>query len=121
MQRFRLLLLVLLLVFSAAPARQSLAHAGNIGQGSATCPSSGAKQLSSTAAAYMWISFQAPLANTGRVYFGGSAVTTSTGNFILAGGNYAFLPVANTFPYQATNIYFACTVSGDSITYNYLQ
>lgn len=96
-------------------------HSGALGTGSQTCPSSGRKQLSTTQTKALWISIQAPTANTGQVWVGGPAVTTSAGNFIAGGGSY-FLPTAgNATTYDLSQTYIACTVGADSVTYTYHQ
>lgn len=93
-----------------------------------TCPSSGNKAVIASASscpqssckANTW-TIQAPTTNTGKVYIGGSTVTTSTGVAIAAGDSASMYTQSNTFPYDLTQTYIACTASGDSVTFNYNQ
>lgn len=112
----RLIVLLLALAF-ALPA-------GNIGNGSNTCPTSGAKRLSATSIRSISFTVQAPaapVANTGYVCLGGSAVTTTTGVCLGGGDAFTFAPASNTAQYDLTQIYFVCSVNTDLIAYTYLQ
>lgn len=109
----RVLLLLPLLVFPMRP--------GALGTGSQTCPTSGRKQLSTTQTKVTWISVQAPSGNTGSIYLGGPAVTTSLGNYITAGGTFFFPAVSNTAAYDLSQSFMACTVTADTVTFTYLQ
>jgi hypothetical protein len=110
-----------LLVLLFALALPFSMHSGALGTGSQTCPASGRKQLSTTQTRAMWVSIQSPTANTGKVYVGGPAITTSVGNYAVAGGS-VFLPTAgNSAPYDLSATWIACTVSEDTVTYTYLQ
>lgn len=111
--RYARLLPLLLLLFPI--------FGGNPGDGSNTCPTSGNKAVSSTRLVAGLVTVQAPSANTGNIYLGGSSLTTSRGIFITPGGSYTYPPQSNTQPYDLSAIRFACTVSADSITYNYVQ
>lgn len=83
--------------------------------GVTTCPSSGNKQVSSTSYSLYQLTVLAPSGNAGTVYVGGSTVTTSTGFPLIAGASYnAAKPSPSVNPQQ---LYFACSNSGDSITW----
>ena len=113
----RLLAISLFLVL----ALPLIAPAGQFGHGSNTCPASGSKAVSaSTLYVSEWI-VQAPAANTGSVYFGGSTVTTSTGTYIAPGGSIHYSPHGTSDTFNLAQIYFACTVNTDGITYTYVQ
>lgn len=98
--------------------------AGNIGNGSNTCPTSGTKKISSSSIRATQFTLQAPAApvsNTGYICIGGASVTTTTGA-CLGGGDSIFMPpVSNSAAYELNNIYFVCSVNTDLITYTYLQ
>lgn len=99
-------------------------HGASFRNGSNTCPTSGAKQLSSTSIRASWVTVQspaAPSANTGRLHFGDSTVTTSNGVYISPGGTYTFPTEGNSAVYDLSNIYFACSVNTDIVNFNYLQ
>lgn len=98
-----------------------VAKSGAYLSGSNTCPASGAKQVSSTQIKATWVSIQAPSTNSGKIYFGGSTVSTSEGNYITAGGVNFFPPVSNSSFYDLRQIYFACGNSADTITISYAQ
>lgn len=118
----RLTALLLLLVAGAVPAAL---HPGTL-----TCPASGAKQLSTTAgfaSKATWINLQAPAGNSGSVFVGDSTVTAAAncapgkGACMLAAGS-VFLPaLANTQAYDLSQTYIACSNSGDSVIFLYLQ
>jgi hypothetical protein len=112
--------LLVLCTFLALPA---LCPAGSFSNGSAavSCPSSGNEQLTSTQLIVAWAVIQAPAANTGNVYFGGSGVTTSNGVYIVPGGSLNLPPRSNTAAFNLSGVYMACTQSGDSVTYIYAQ
>lgn len=94
---------------------------------SQTCPSSGVKQLSTTNTPANWILVQSPSDNTGVVAVGGSTVTAvaacaaAVGNCLTVGGSYLMPPASNTAAYNLSQTWFACTVSGDKVMFNYLQ
>lgn len=124
MKHLRLLLVVL--AFSIPVSLRS----GAIGQGLTTCPSSGAKQLSSTTTKTTWINIQAPSDNAGAVYVGGPAIvgtsatcnaSGSKGACILSTGNVFMPAISNTSSYDLAQIWFACTTSSDSVRYLYSQ
>lgn len=104
----RTLALVVLLLATAATT-----FSGSFYSGSTSCPSSGSKQVSTTALALTQLTVSALVANTGKVYFGASTVTTSGGGEVIAGGNYN---VDGTGINPAA-LYFACTASGDSVAW----
>lgn len=96
--------------------------AGNIISGSNTCASSGNKAVSSSAIGKaVSYTIQAPSANTGQVYIGGSAVSTTSGVYLSAAGSYAVFPQGNAASYDLTKTYFACTVGADTITWTAFQ
>lgn len=97
------------------------AKTGTVGSGSQTCPTSGNKRVSSSNIFATYVSIQAPIGNTGTVFVGGSTVTTSQGNGILALGTVGFAPHANAAVFNLNQIYFACSVSADSVYYLYIQ
>ena len=105
----------LLLIFGA------LAHAGSLGVGSQTCPSSGVKQLSTTQTKATWVIVQAPSANAGSVYVGNISVSTSKGVYITSAQSLPLPAAANTQPYDLSQIYIACSNSNDTVTFLYLQ
>jgi|SRR5690349_21785378 len=110
MLRFAALLLALAL---ALPA-------GNVSNGSNTCPTSGAKRISSTSIRAIHFTVQSVSSNMGIIYLGGPSVTTN-GVAIGAGDADTFPPASNTAQYDLSQIYFACSVNTDSIVYTYLQ
>lgn len=105
----------------------SLLLAG-LNSGSQTCPASGNKAVIAAASSCpasnckstSW-TIQAPAGNTGTVYVGGNTVTTSSGVGLVAGASATTLTQANTFPYDLTQTFIACTASGDTVTFNYIQ
>lgn len=94
---------------------------GSAKDGLNTCPSSGNKQIATTRTVVGTLTVQAPSANTGLIYFGGETVSTTRGVAINPGGAFTYPPMGNTQPYDLSNIRFACTVTADTITYNYVQ
>lgn len=99
----------------------ALCPAGATGNGSVTCPTSGAKQIASTGKAVTWLIVQSVSTNAGNIYFGGSAVSTSSGVYIIPGGSISFPTQGNTATYNLASIYFACATNTDSLTYTYQQ
>ncbi len=98
--------------------------AGNIGNGSNTCPTSGTKRIASSSIKSISFTVQAPaapVANMGYVCIGGSAVTTTSGVCLGGGDSLTFGAASNTAQYDLTQIYFVCSVNTDLITYTYLQ
>ena len=99
----------LLLLFS------SVIHSGDFVSGSTTCPSSGAARVSITSYNLYQLTVSATLTNTGYIHLGSSTVTTSNGGVLTPGGSYnASKPSAGINP---ATLYFACTVSADSISW----
>ena len=101
-------------------------HAGsaNFLHGSVACPGSGTAQLASVSTKASFIVAQSPLLptpNTGRIHFGGSGVTTSGGVYILPGDSYSWPPEGNSAVFDLRQIYFACTVNSDIVTFDYVQ
>lgn len=100
-------------------------QAGAPGNGVTTCPASGNKILNATnTTALSWIQFVAGTpgtANTGQVSIGSSSITSGTGGWIGPGGTWLWPPMSNIQPYRLSQIYIACTVPGDVITYTYFQ
>lgn len=109
----RLFALFIIAVFLANPAA--------IKSGSNTCPSSGNKTVSSTNIRAIQVIVMGTSGNTGKVYVGGPTVTTSEGIYLNAGDTINFATQGNASAYDLSNIYFACTVSGDSIGFTYVQ
>lgn len=95
--------------------------AGNVTSGSNTCPTSGAKKVSSTSTRAIHVTIQADTTNMGYIHLGGSAVTTSTGVYLGAGDANTLPPASNSAQYDLSQIYFACTVNTDTIVFTYLQ
>lgn len=119
-----ILALALALIF---PVAASLLDAAALGSGSQTCPASGIKQLSTTQIKASWVQLQAPSGNTGAVGFGSTSVTVAAscaaarGNCLLANWTALLPPLANSQAYDLSQIFITCTVSADSLSYNYLQ
>lgn len=118
-------LFILTLALAGMLALPPQTRSGAIGQGSQTCPASGNKALSSTSfpapIKAIWVSVQAPSANSGQIYVGGPGVTTSTANFFNATGFFFFPTQSNAPAYALNQIYIACTNSSDTVTYLYGQ
>jgi hypothetical protein len=98
--------------------------AGNVSSGSNTCPTSGAKRISASSIRSITFTVQAPaapVANTGYVCLGSSAVTTTSGVCLGGGDAFTFAPASNSAAYDLTQIWFVCSVNTDLITYTYLQ
>lgn len=96
--------------------------------GSQTCPTTGTKQLSTTAPTRaLWISLQAPSDNTGVVAIGSQSVTVAaacaaaTGNCLTASGSVLYPTISNTAAYDLGQTWFACTVAADKLMYTVLQ
>ena len=106
----RTLALVVLLLATAATT-----FSGAFYSGSNSCPTSGNKQVSATSVSMAQLTVSALTANTGKIYFGGPSVTASGGGEVIAGGNYN-CGSSSTGCNPAT-LYFACTVSGDTIAW----
>jgi hypothetical protein len=106
----------------------SLVLSAGLNSGSQTCPSSGNKLViaavtscpANSCKSSTW-TIQAPSGNTGKVYIGGSTVSTSVGVYLNAGDSASMPTLGNATPYDLTQVYIACTVAGDSIIYNYNQ
>lgn len=109
--------LVLAALILLAPALRS----GGFTSASQTCPSSGNKKVASSTTKAVWYIIQAPSANTGKVYVGGSTVTTSTGAYLSAGDSLSAPPQGGAAAYDLSNTYIACTQAADTITYFYAQ
>jgi hypothetical protein len=111
------LFVVLLL---AAP---TATYSGNVGNPSAavSCPSSGNKVISSTSLRVTTFTLYAPTANTGFITWGGSTVSTTNAPPLYHTDSYTAPTTGNAAPYDLSQIYFACSASGDTLVYNYLQ
>lgn len=97
-------------VSSAAPIPVTAATPSTLGSGSATVATAGtAVQLPNQAAA--GVTIRANTANTGTIYLGASAVTSSNG-FPLAAGEAVSLDVANL-----NTVYVNATVNGEGIRF----
>ena len=97
---------------------------GAPGNATISCPASGNKQISTTRTSAQWIEFVNPAANSGSIYLGGSKIATSganSGAFMTTGSSWLWPPIANTAPYDLSQIWFACGTSGDSLSYTYFQ
>jgi len=105
------LFLATLLLLVCAP----LTRSGSFVSGSTSCPSSGNTKVSTTNYALYQLTVSSKLSNTGYVHVGSSAVTTSDGGELAPGWSYtASKPSAGVAP---NTLYFACTVSADSISW----
>jgi len=93
----------------------------SLGTGSNTCPSSGAKQLSSTQRKVTWISIQSPSTNVGILYVGGASVASTQGNAVLPLGTSFLPPVSNSAAYDLSQTFFTCSNSADTVIYTYAQ
>jgi hypothetical protein len=95
--------------------------------GSTTCPSSGNLAILSISVSTPTYTLLAPgstdaVPNTGIVYFGGPAVTTSGANVgfpLIPGSSYTAPTQGNAGPYNLHNVYIACSVNTDTIRYTY--
>jgi len=114
MMTLRLILIALLL--SMTPAKS-----GSFMSGSNTCPTSGNKAVASSTTKAVWYVIQTPTSNGGKIYVGGSNVTTSTGTALSAGDSLSAPPQGNSAAYDLAKTYIACTVNTDSVTYIYAQ
>lgn len=114
--------LIRVLVLCGLIAIPAALEAGNISNGAKTCPASGRIALSATSIKASWVSIQAPSTNSGSVYVGGSTVVvTTSANGLAANGAFFMPPLANVAPYELSQIYIACTNSGDLVTFTYFQ
>ena len=117
----RYLKLASLLVVFAISCGLSGLRAGNFSSGSQTCPGSGNKRVSSTSLKAVSWTMMAPGANTGYIAFGGSAVTTTTGPVLYALDSYTANPAGNSAMWDLSQVYIACSASGDKVVYTYVQ
>jgi hypothetical protein len=106
----RLVLSLLLLLGSFTPI-----NSGGYVSGSANCPSSGNAQVSATSYFFKGLTVTANPGNTGVVWLGGPNVNTSTGTPLNALSSATDYDTANSI--NPATEYFACTVSGDSISW----
>lgn len=104
--------IITLLMLIAAPI---VTRSGEYVSGATTCPSSGAARVSTTSVSVAQLTVVAPTANTGEVHVGGSNVTTSTGGILLPGGSYT--DNKNNAGTNPSILFFACTVSADTINW----
>lgn len=116
MRKIRYLLPVLLLLV-AVP----VAHSSGFGSGTTTCPSSGAKAVSSTSTVVSTFVIQAPLSNAGTIYVGGSNVSSTIGNQLATSWSYSPPAHGQNTSFNLTGVFFACSNSADSIVYTYIQ
>jgi len=86
-----------------------------------TCPTSGAKVVSSTQIKASWVLLQSPYANTGVIYVGDSAVSSTEGVQLLIGDALNAPPQGNSQVFDLGLIYFACSVNTDTVTVLYAQ
>lgn len=120
---FRRTIITLTILLTAA-----LILCAGLNSGSQTCPSSGNKAViasssscpSSTCKASTW-TIQAPSANTGKVYVGGSTIATTNGVYLNAGDSATLSSGGTSFPFDLTQTFIACSVSADTVTFNYTQ
>ena len=81
--------------------------------GTTTCPTSGAKQVSATSYNLYQLTVVTGLSNGGSIAIGGSTVTTSNAPLMSAGSSFNWTkPSAGVNP---ATLYFACTLNTDSI------
>lgn len=83
--------------------------------GATACPSSGRARVSTTSVSVAQLTVVAPTVNTGEVHVGGSNVTTSDGGILLPGGSYT--DNKNNAGTNPAALFFACTVSADTINW----
>lgn len=95
--------------------------AGNMISGSTTCPTSGVKAVTSTQSKGPWFVIMASPGNTGKIYVGGSNVSSTTGVYLNAGDSLSGPPQGNTAAYDLNKTYFACSVNTDSVQYIQVQ
>ena len=111
----KLKLMFLMLVLALGTGRSS-----RFISGSASCPTSGNAQVSTTGYNLFSLTVSAGSINTGSIYLGGTGVTTSSGIYLASSAS----SYSVTLPFAGLNpsaLYFACTVSGDSVTWTGVQ
>ena len=89
-----------------------------------TCPVSGNTPLVSPQSSRTQVAtytIQAPITNTGTVYFGGNNVSSSSTNglYLLAGMAYTEPPQGNSAKWDVSQTYISCTVSADVVKVKY--
>lgn len=103
----KLIKLSMLLILSAM-----LMHSDFVG-GTQTCPTSGAKQVSTTPYALYSVAVVPYSNNTGTITIGGSTVVASANTGLSPGDTFGTTkPNAGVNP---STLYMACTASGDSV------
>ncbi len=117
--------LIVLFLLALIPSQ---VRSGALLSGSQSCPTSGVKRLIATSTKASWVQLQAAHGNTGAIAFGGSnvAVTAAcaapgTGNCLIADWTAMLPPAGNASSLDMSQIWIACTVSGDTMLFNYLQ
>jgi hypothetical protein len=104
----KLLRITLLIILAAATL-----HTGTFVSGSTTCPASGNARVATNNTGLFQLTVSANTTNTGFIHVGGSDVTITSGAILAAGASYnANKPSAGL---TASSLYFACTVSADTI------
>lgn len=98
-----------------------VAKSADVKAGTTTCPASGSKAIATSSIRVQMATVRTLVANTGIIYLGGSAITTSNGVFLYGGESYTFPTQGNSSPYDLSRIYFACSVNTDVINYTYAQ
>lgn len=98
-------------------------NASNFKSFKTTCPTSGAKQVNSSQLKVVNATIQSPFANTGNIFIGDSAVSTSSveGIQLLQGDSYTTPTQGNNAAYDLSGMYFACSTNTDSIQVIYNQ
>lgn len=92
-------------------------HAASAFSGVTTCPTSGAKQVSSSSLPFSYGIVQALVGNSGTITVGGSNVTSSNGIYITPIGSVSYPPQGNSNAYNLGGIYFTCSNSADSLSW----
>lgn len=113
----RITQIVLCLALLAVPLKS-----GSIGSARTACPTSGALAVSATSIPAAWWIIQAPFANAGSIYVGQTAVSSTTGAEIKAGGSItAQARGGASASYNMNQVFFACGTNTDAIVYVYAQ
>ena len=106
----RLTVLLILLVGLVLPG-----ESGGYLSGFTNCPSSGNAQVSTVSYFLKGLTVTANQSNTGVVYLGGASVVVSSGTPLVPLASAS--DTDNTASINPATEYFACTVSGDGITW----
>ena len=110
----------IIFVLSLLLMQGAILHPASPKSGATTCPSSGAKRLVTASTPAITVTVQVPLGNTGgTIYFGDSTVSSTTGIALNKGDSFTFAPASNSNSWNLYQMYFACSDSGDKITWIY--